>query len=422
MKNPVHYLLLLLMLVLSFGVRAQTGSKLQVLYQTKQFFDLRDEVKKQQSGKSLDILFYRGAVANKFNQIETSITLLQNFLKKFKDDPLRRDALELLADDYVKIYQYAQAADTYKILLKKYGSELGADKSRDANNSYRLFDAARRIPPQTVSFRKSTIVQGTRDQAGLFNIPIEVNAQNADFVFDTGANISTVTATTARKLNLKIIDAQISVGTSTDARVESKLGVAKTLVIGNIVLQNVLFLVMPDDALYISPIKYQINGIIGFPVIEALRKISINRKDEISIPANTGREDSRLPNLCLDELLPLVSVNLNNQRLTFSLDSGATITTLYPPFYKFYDMKIKKLEPQIAKIGGAGGISEVLVYRLPSLNLIIAGKAAKLSDVELLTKAINDQSRYFAGSIGQDVIKQFEKLTLDFQSMELKFE
>lgn len=421
MKNPSYYLLFVLLLVLPLNVRTQT-TKLQVLYQTKQFFDLRDEVAKQRNDKNADNLFYRGAVANKFNKIETSIALLQNFLKRFKDNSLRRDALELLADDYIKIYQYAKAADTYKMLLENYRAELGADKIGGIENSYRLFNAARRIQPQTISFRKNAIIQGTRDQVGLLNIPVEVNGQNNSFVFDTGANISTVTMTTARKLNLHIIDAQISVGTSTDAKIESKLGVAKTLVIGDIVLRNALFLVMPDQALYISPVKYQINGIIGFPVIEALRKISINRKDEISVSAKPGKIAQSLTNLCLDELLPLVSVNITNKRFTFSLDSGATATTLYPPFYKFFAAEIMKLKPQTAKIGGAGGIREVQAFRLPNLNLMIAGKAAKLSDIELLTEPINDQSRYFAGNLGQDVIKQFEKLTIDFQTMELKFE
>lgn len=423
MKYTISYSLLVLLLCLPLNVLTQTISKLQILYQAKQFFDLHDEVIKHSNDKNSGILFYRGAVANKFNKIKASITLLREFLNRFKDDSLRRDALELLADDYIKIYQYAQAAGTYKALLEKHRAGMKADKLADIENSYRLSSAARRIPPQTISFRKSSIIKGTRDQAGLLNIPVEINGQISGFVFDTGANISTVTETAARKLNLKIIDARISVGTSTDAKVESKLGVAKTLIVGNIVLRNTLFLVMPDNALFISPLKYQINGIVGFPVIEALRKFTINRRDEISISAQNGKIAQSEPNLCLDELLPLVSGSFNNRRMTFSLDTGAATTTLYPAFYKVFDAElIKKLKAQTAKIGGAGGIKEMLAYRLPDLNLTIAGKAAKLSGVDLLTEPINDQSRYFAGNIGQDVIKQFERMTIDFQSMQLNFE
>lgn len=422
MKTRIFLICLLLTAILPCAIRAQRAAKLQSFYQAKQFFDLRDELLRTRNVKSVEVLFYRGAVANKFNRIQTSIVLLRDYLKRVKNDSRQVEALELLADDYVKIYQYAKAADTYRILIAKYSDQLSADRLRDAENSYRLFDAARRVPPQTISFGQSTKIQGTRDQAGLLNIPVEINSQKNNFVFDTGANISVVTETIARKLDLQIIETEISVGTSTDAKVESKLGVAKRMKIGNAVLQNVLFLVMPDESLYISPIKYQINGIVGFPVIEAFGTVSISNKDELSISAINEISNRGEPNLCLDELLPLVAVNVENQRLTFSLDSGAATTTLNPSFDKLFTGKTKNLVPQTIKIGGAGGIKEVSAYRLPTLNLIIAGKTAKLSDVELLTEQINDQSRYYAGNIGQDLIKQFNKFTLDFRWMRIKFD
>jgi len=41
---------------------------------------------------------------------------------------------------------------------------------------------------------------------------------------------------------------------------------------------------------------------------------------------------------------------------------------------------------------------------------------------KLITEAINDDSREFYGNLGQDVIKQFDKMTLDLKNMQLIFQ
>src|SRR5207237_3830724 len=117
-------------------------------------------------------------------------------------------------------------------------------------------------------------------KARLLNVPVEINAQKMDFVFDTGANISTVSASTAQKLGLRIIEADIAVGSSTDIKVKSKLGVAPEIKVGQVTLKNVVFLVLEDKALTFPQINYQINGIVGFPVIEAFREITLTEIEE----------------------------------------------------------------------------------------------------------------------------------------------
>jgi hypothetical protein len=54
--------------------------------------------------------------------------------------------------------------------------------------------------------------------------------------------------------------------------------------------------------------------------------------------------------------------------------------------------------------------------------MIIGGKTARLAKAEVITEAINDDSREFYGNLGQDIIKQFDKMTVDLKNMQLVFQ
>jgi hypothetical protein len=422
MKNKLFWLFLFVVLS-SVQTFAQANSALEDLYRNKQIFDLRDELAKQNKSESAELKFYRGAVANKFNQLQKSISLLESYVKNASSgDAHLRDAHELLADSYLKLYQYRRASEHYKILLDKFKGDLDAEKLKDIENSYKLWSALGDVPQQTVSFAAETRLRATRDKARLMNVPVEINNQTINFVFDTGANLSTVTQTTAQKLGLKIIEADISVGSSTDKKVNSKLGVAPLMKIGQVTLRNVVFLVFEDKALSFPQINYQINGIVGFPVIEAFREVTLTKSDDVLIPAKPGV--IRLEqNMFLDELNPVLQAVYNNRKMSFTFDTGAQTTSFYPAFYKSEEAEIKKTAKQKnVKMGGAGGSKDVLAYVLENPVLMVLGKPATLKNIEVLTDPINDDSRYFHGNLGQDLIRQFEKMTLNFDSMSIVFE
>ena len=332
----------------------------------------------------------------------------------------RRFAYELLADSYLKTFQYQKAANYYKLLAGF--KEAGAEEIKSYENSYKLWSALAEVPAQTISFAGDTRLQATRDKARLMNVPVEINNQTMDFVFDTGANLSTITASTAQKLGLKIIETDVSVGSSTDVSVKSKLGVAPVLKIGQVTVKNVVFLVLEDKSLYFPQINYQINGIIGFPVIEAFREITLTKKDEVIVPARSsvGKFEQ---NMLLDELNPVILATYNNRKMSFTLDTGAQTSSFYQAFFKSQEEEIKKVAKlEKVKMGGAGGFKEVSAYILENPSLTIAGKQIALKKVEVLTEPINEDSRYFYGNLGQDLIRQFEKMTLNFDSMSIVFE
>ncbi|MEZ5425911.1 MAG: retropepsin-like aspartic protease [Pyrinomonadaceae bacterium] len=395
-------------------------SELKNLFDKKRFFEMRDKLKAFENNASGEILFFKGAVENKFNKPDESIRLLKKFLEhKPQNEELVRESHSLLADNFVKTYRYRQAAETLKIILQKFGGTLDEEKKADYQNVIKLWGALGKVPPQKTIFKGDSVIQGEKTIG--FHIPVEINGKTESMIFDTGANLSTVTETLAGKLNLQIIEVQFDVTSITGEKIKAKAAVAEELKLGNVVVKNVVFIVFPDKALYIEPIKYQISGILGFPVIESLREITWTEDKKILIPQKARKTGQQ--NLAIDGLTPLISGIFNEKLLTFAFDTGADDSSLYLPFYKDFEKEIlKNGESFMEKVTGVGGTKEVKAYLLQNLEMNFSGRRAVFPKIEVLTENTSDSSKYFYGNIGRDLIEQFDKMTLNFETMNISFE
>src|SRR3569833_3940721 len=163
---------------------------------------------------------------------------------------------------------------------------------------------------------------------GLVNIPVTTHSQTVDAIFDTRANISSITITYAKKLGLHMYDVTFNEGSgATGIQFKTGMGIADSLYLGDILVKNVVFQVMPDSILYIAPIKYQLNMIVGFPVIEQLREVHIFKDGRMTIPATPSQ--SSLHNFALDGLDPVIALKVGKDTLPFHFDSGAGTSMLY---------------------------------------------------------------------------------------------
>jgi predicted aspartyl protease len=414
--------ILSLIFIAHLSVLAGSYPKLKEMYDGKRYFELRDALKSYRRNQSAELLFYRAVVSNKFNQLDSSINYLQRYIKLAEGGghrSLLKESYEILADSYMKTYQYRKAAAAYNVLLRKFRAEL--DEPEGYENAFRLRNALSSVPPETITFDGASKIQSFRDKADLTNIALEINGQPISLAIDTGANLSIITSTYAGKLGLKIIDASIDVGGITGAKTKARVGVAEQVRIGKVTVHNVVFLVFEDQALYISPIPFQLNGLIGFPVIEAFREITFTRSGEIYIPATPGR--GRVQNMCIDELNPIIEGRFEGRKLSFLLDTGANKSDLYPLFFKAYEKKIKAEYPLTsARRAGIGSTNEVPAYKAENLVLTFSGKKALFKEIKILTEYTDDDSHYFYGNLGQDLVGQFEKMTLNFNSMSITFE
>ena len=191
-----------------------TREDLSKLFEKRQYFELREQLANLRGDSDRSTVFYRAVVENKFNRPERSIRLLESYLRSPEKNAERKmivEAYSLLADNYVKTFRYARAAATYDLILTKFADSLSDRERAGYQNVRGLWKAVAAVPRQTAEVQGGSSIQANQEPVGLY-VPLEVNGQKESFIFDTGANISTIIQSHAEKLALDIYESDVEVG------------------------------------------------------------------------------------------------------------------------------------------------------------------------------------------------------------------
>jgi hypothetical protein len=191
--------------------------------------------------------------------------------------------------------------------------------------------------------------------------------------------------------------------------------VADSLRIGDLLVQNVIFQVVPDDILSFPSIQYQIKGIIGFPVIKQWREVQIKKNGTLEIPLHP--KQSSLRNLAFDESTTVVNLKTDVDTLSFHFDTGATSTMLYYNYLKKYSRDVAlKAKKETTELGGAGGTKTQESFVYPTFTFHIGNREVLLKDIQILSQPSYSHQKYH-GNIGQDLLNNFEVTILNFEDM-----
>ncbi|MGQ3089222.1 hypothetical protein, partial [Flavobacterium sp.] len=122
--------------------------------------------------------------------------------------------------------------------------------------------------------------------------------------------------------------------------------------------------------------------------------------------------------MALDFLIPVIRIG--DEHYTF--DTGAVGTSLYPKYFEKHKDEIRsKYTGSDIEFGGAGGMTTKKGYII-TFSPVIHGRSIDIKNVHLLTEAASDNDKFFYGNIGQDLIKQFDSMTISFRSMFIRFD
>ena len=396
---------------------------LQSLLHDGEYFRLKSELQKKGPLLPAHVLqFYQAFVESAFNKGENSILLAESILTRTDtslNDSAKVDLMLLLRDNYFKSYKYNKAAEIGKAILKKYKNVLG-DRVHDVENTLLIHQGLKDIPPQQVE-RKKVTLKWHPNKLGLIEIPLKTKTSTLGIAFDTRAHISTVTQSFAKKLGLRLLDVSFEESSGiTGKKFQSGLGVADSLYVGDILIQNAVFQVLPDEQLHFPSLNYTLDGILGFQVITQFREVHILQRGEFTIlPTSTPNQFN---NLAFDASTTVISAISNNDTLSFHLDTGATGTEFYGNYFnRFKTRTMENGRLETVESGGVGGSIQTQVYILPKVNFDIGGKKIELTEIAVRTKSAFKGQKY-NGNIGQDIIKQFDELILNFELMYLDFQ
>jgi len=411
-----------LFITVSMWINAQTSgefNRLWNLYNQKEYFKLNSAFKQSTSNLSDgENLLISGLLERVFNMPAESNEKLERVLKRYNtglNDSMMMEIYQSQMLNYVSMFDYKKAVLLTSLLLANYKSMLDSTDIEDYNNANIIWESGKDIQPQTCVKSGDTKIKVKKDMAGLVNVNLKVNGVESEFIFDTGANFSTITKSLAKKLGLKFLVGKLKVGTASDIKIDAELAYADSLEIGNIKYHYVLFLVLPDEALTFAGGLYKIDGIIGFPVIKEMKEINLTHT-HLFVPLVTLKKETM--NLSLNSFTPVINVTRNNDSLIFTFDTGARKTSLYYKYYEKYKTFIDgNYEMEELEIEGAGGKQTVKGFTIDKINLSAGSITQKLTDVKLYAEKFKDKDKYFYGNMGQDFFSNSDKLIINFEYM-----
>ncbi|MGH9424068.1 MAG: retropepsin-like aspartic protease, partial [Thermoanaerobaculia bacterium] len=378
----------------------------------RDYFTLRERVKSSTDTSSAPAMFARILVNHAFNHPAASNAGIESLISTTKlPDSVVSDLRRMEADNHRRLFQYSAGLASLETLLSN-NTGLDSTELDDVRNAEKILRALSGIAPQTVQFSGPTTVHFDHG-----NIPVLVNDSARSFGFDTGANISVIMRSEAVATGVRILPAGIDVATSTDKRVTADLGVADRITIGNVHFRNVVFLVF-DDSLLTFPGGFRIPGLVGFPMIEQMGEIELDKGGVLKIPVTPS---FRKPNnLALENLTPLTQMRWKGSKLLCRLDTGAGHTQMYEHFYSRFRTAIDASSTNATRhVGGAGGIRETPVRVLKNPTFMVGDTSIVMDSVDVLPKSIvsDPADNYLDCNIGHDILDSFSGFILNFRDM-----
>ncbi len=321
------------------------------------------------------------------SQAPAAAAELSAALDQGMDFALKADGLRQLMSLYMRRGEFAAAASA--------GLRASVIMPLDAGERQALsfVEGLVSVPPTRAAGAFSGGVPVIRDLAGLMRADITVGEVSIPAILDTGANFSTINETSAARLGLRMLDAAVSVGSSSRDAVASRLAVADRLKVGEAEFSNVVFIVLPDADLSFANGAYTIDAILGMPVFLEMKRIAVTKTADGEIfafgdtaPIAAGPEAKR--NIRFAGLSPLVDVSVEAAGQSIDIimmfDSGAQQTSFEGRFAEVAAHLLTHAATVTSTRGGAGGtVTSDDTKRLASVNLTFANRVVTLTNVDV---------------------------------------
>lgn len=330
---------------------------------------------------------------------------LEQWLGCNSDAPkrIRQGVSHRLCTDYQARGDYTTAATACEN-----STALGADDEQSASLNLLLQKAP---PLRAIGSAHITLSQnglGSRSAA------IQVNGVTAQWIMDTGAQISVVSASLAKKIGVRLLDGQARIGSATDD-VQGSVGIIDRLQIGDATVENVPVMVLPDPKLKIGGLP-QIQAIFGLPVFAAFHRVAwFDGGDTLMIGSEAPIPPKDASRFYWHEQGIGIPISTSKGIMGAHFDTGQDHTALHAPAHILFSQTIEQSgSHDTSIIGGAGGIRKMIVERYKEVKLNIAGTPTIFYNIK-----IDDNSKIDGARVGYDFVSQTKRLILDFDAMKI---
>jgi hypothetical protein len=191
--------------------------------------------------------------------------------------------------------------------------------------------------------------------------------------------------------------------------------------VGGATLTNVVLLVLDDENLRFGsgPDAYQINAILGYPVLAALGAVTFTRDEFLA--GQAAESHGQGIRMYMRGLTPAIECEVEGRPLLFTFDTGASSSDLSVRYYELFRAQADSWKRHIIESAGAGGSSKQDVYIQPRLVMKVGTNTVTLPDVSITPSRLNTALDILFGNLGQDFVDSFESVGLNFSTRTFSF-
>jgi predicted aspartyl protease len=274
--------------------------------------------------------------------------------------------------------------------------------------------ALARVPPPEIDYGEVSVATGAKLAAtGQPLVEVEANGTRIFLGFDTGASLSVLTETLARRLDVEVVEGfDISLSTKTSIEVASKIGWLRELRLGCITFHNHPVFIMSDADLTSElpdGSTVAIEGIVGWNAIQHAT-VELDYANGWYRATEPVARDYGVRNFFWLGY-PMTRIQAGNgQSLLFGVDTGADNTSITENIFTKLDFAETRTET--VTIVGAGGSEQVETDIVNELALVITGHRLVLPDVRRESPG-GDVFVVTDGVLGSDLAGR-TRMTIDF--------
>lgn len=347
-----------------------------------------------------------------------AIAMLLPVTRSTASPVVRATAYLALSDIYIRDQRYRARYSAIRAASRLFPKSVDLGYQQSMTFAHALA----RVKPMRLVRETPGALPITDENKGMIRVPVRINGHRLGAMVDTGANMSAISASVAKRVGIQMLSQSASIGSATERTVAVRLGLAKRLRIGNAILENVVFIVLPDSELSLPP-SYRIGAFVGLPVLMALGRLEFVNSGAPRLLYGVSRgkaanEAEANPNMLLSGLEPLVLVRVPGacHPVLMKLDTGSNRTYFTRNAARDSPTLFAHAEQYVWHEGSVGGtVTEQRARRLPQTPLIIGGRRIILKNILVSSQASSKSD----GVLGADIFRQGAGWTIDFKTMTL---
>ena len=382
--------------------------------------------------------FYRGILANRDNDLKTSIDLLEPLVDKVaaggnaEQEKLLRKAL---AEDYIRQGDWTKAAKAYQALDTRLQGKLSHDEQEEIEEPLKLLPLAQANPPMTVDPCDPFKLQVSRNPLGLTDIPVYVDARPHSWMLDPTAPFNLISRSLAKEAGLKVSEEAATINSITGRPMQIHVAVIPRFTVGGrLTLRNMTVFVFEDAEYFYPKTKYQVEGVLGYPALSAMGSLTITSNATVEVrpvvqilPAEKDDLLTQGARFFLDgdQVIVALSKGLGSSvepkagdERMFVVDAAGQQTYFTARYYDEHTSDFADQKMELFAIPGSQSLPPQPAYMAETIPLTVGPTTVNIHYVQVLTQPVGSAALDDVyGVLGVDVLDQLNAYTFDYRTM-----